>query len=53
MDFITNLPKSEGYDAMLVMLDMFRKLAPTVPTVGTINSVRDCKVLSQYMIVSD
>ena len=35
MDFITNLPQSEGYDAILVKVDWFSKLAHMVPTLGT------------------
>jgi putative transposase len=35
MDFITSLPKSQGYDAILVMVSRFSKLAHMVPTVGT------------------
>ena len=35
MDFITNLPESQGYDAILVMVVRFAKLAHVVPIVGT------------------
>ena len=34
MDFITRLPKSQGYDDILVMVDQFSKLAHMVPTMG-------------------
>jgi hypothetical protein len=35
MDFITNLPESQGCDAILVMVVRFAKLAHVVPIVGT------------------
>jgi hypothetical protein len=35
MDFITNLPESQGYDAILVMVERFAKLAHMVLIVGT------------------
>jgi hypothetical protein len=35
MDFITSLPEPQGYDAILVMVERFAKLAHMVPIVGT------------------
>jgi hypothetical protein len=35
MDFITNSPESQGYDAILVMVERFAKLAHMVLIVGT------------------
>jgi hypothetical protein len=35
MDFITNLPESQGCDAILVMEVRFAKLTHVVPIVGT------------------
>jgi hypothetical protein len=35
MDFITSLPEQQGYDAIVVMVVQFAKLAHMVPIVGT------------------
>ena len=35
MDLITSLPESHGYDAILLMVERFAKLAHMVPIVGT------------------
>jgi hypothetical protein len=35
MDFITSWPEPQGYDAILVMVVRFAKLAHVVPIVGT------------------
>ena len=35
MDLITSLPESQGYDAILLMVERFAKLAHMVPIVGT------------------
>ena len=37
MDFITNLPLVHGYDAVLVMVDRFTKMAHFAPCAKTIS----------------
>ena len=37
MDFITQLPESNGYDAVLVIVDKLTKFAIFIPTVTTID----------------
>ena len=44
MDFITSLPKSQGYDAIFVMVDRFSKLAHMVPIVGTTTVLETTKL---------
>lgn len=44
MDFITSLPESQGYDAILVMVDRFSKLAHVVPTRGTATALETAKI---------
>jgi hypothetical protein len=44
MDFITSLPESQGYDAILVMVDRFSKLAHMVPTRGTATALETAKI---------
>jgi hypothetical protein len=43
MDFITSLPKSQGYDVIFVMMDRFSKLAHMVPAVGTATTLETAK----------
>ena len=38
MDFITDLPLVHGYDAMLVMVDQFTKMAHFAPYAKTISA---------------
>jgi hypothetical protein len=40
MDFITNLPEPQGYDAIVVMVVRFAKLAHRVPIVGTATALK-------------
>jgi hypothetical protein len=44
MDFITSLPESQDYDAILVMVDRFSKLADMVLTVGTATALKTAKL---------
>lgn len=44
MDFITCLPESQGYDAILVMVDCFSKLAHMVPTRRTPTTLETAKI---------
>jgi hypothetical protein len=39
MDLITRLPESQGYDAIMVMVERFAKLAHVVPIVGTVTAL--------------
>ena len=45
MDFINNLPKLQGQDAIFVMIDQFSKLAHMVLIVGTTTSFETTKLL--------
>jgi hypothetical protein len=40
MDFITSLPEPQGYDAILVMVVQFAKLAHIVPIVETATALQ-------------
>ena len=44
MDFITSLPESRGFDAILVMVDRFSKLAHMVPTKGCATALETAKL---------
>ena len=44
MDFITSLPEPQGYDAILVMVKGFPKLAHMVPIVETATALKTSKV---------
>jgi hypothetical protein len=45
MDFITSLPKSQGYDVILVMVDRVSKLAHIVPTRRTATALETAKII--------
>jgi hypothetical protein len=45
MDFIENLPESQGFDAILVVVDRFSKEARFVATKGTMNAVQFGEVM--------
>ena len=49
MHFIMSLLKSQGHDAIFVMVDLGSKLAHMVLTWGMI-PIGDCKALSQCMV---
>ena len=38
MDLITGLPDSQGYDAIMVVVDRFTKMIHALPTNGTVSS---------------
>ena len=45
MDFITDLPKSNGYDLLHVVTDQFTKTAVITPCLKSIDSDRTAKIL--------
>ena len=44
MDLTTSLPKSQQYDAILVMVEKFTKFAHIVPTMGTATMLKTAKL---------
>ena len=44
VDFITRLPISQGYDAIMVVLDRFTKYVIAIPTTGEISSMGSAKL---------
>jgi hypothetical protein len=44
MDFVTSLQKSQGYDVILVIMILFRKLPYMVPTMGTATALETAKL---------
>ena len=44
VNFITGLPTSQGYDAIMVVIDQFTKYVIAVPTTGEISSMGTAKL---------
>jgi hypothetical protein len=49
MDFVTGLPKCEGYDAILVVVDRLSKMALYIPTKTTINAEGLARVFMDHV----
>ena len=45
VDFITRLPISQGYDAIMVIIDRFTKYVIAVPATGEISSMGTTKLI--------
>ena len=50
MDFITELPKSNGFDAILVIVDKLTKYAIFIPTNSTVNEEGTAKLIFEHII---
>ena len=50
IDFVMPLTKSEGYDAILVIVDKFSKFVIIVPTTTKVTSIGTAKLLMKYVI---
>ena len=50
MDFITELPNSLGYDAILVIVDKLTKYAIFIPTNGTVNEEGTAKLFFEHIL---
>ena len=50
MDFITELPDSLGYDAILVIVDKLTKYAIFIPTNGTVNEEGTAKLFFEHVL---
>ncbi|KAH6555714.1 hypothetical protein KP509_1Z233700 [Ceratopteris richardii] len=50
--FITDLPKSDKYDAILVILDRFIKMAQFIPTTKVITGVATARIFLRYIFRS-
>lgn len=49
MDFITHLPPSEGYDAILVIVDRLTKMRHLIPCKGTCGSEETARLYLSYV----
>ena len=50
MEFITNLPESQGYKSIFFMVDWHTKMALFVPICKSINAKEVAKILSKEVI---
>ena len=50
MDFITELPESNGYDTILVIVDKLTKYAIFIPTNSTVDEVGTAKLIFEHVI---
>ena len=50
MDFITELPDSNGYDAILVIVDKLTKYATFIPTQTTINEKETAQLFFKHIV---
>ena len=50
MDFITDLPKSNGHDAILVVVDRFSKMAHFIPCSKKISAKTTAKLILQHIV---
>ena len=50
MDFITELPDSNGYDSILVIVDKLTKYATFIPTHSTVNEEGTAELFFQHII---
>ena len=50
MDFIVGLPKSSGYDSILVITDRFSKMATLIPTYATVNAREVVKLVFKNVL---
>ena len=51
-DFVTDLPQSQGYDSIMVIVDRFTKFAIMKPTTKTINARQTAQIIIQEVIAS-
>jgi hypothetical protein len=49
MDFIVELPKSEGYDAIYVCVDRLTKMAHFVPTNTTVTAEQTAQLFYRHI----
>ena len=49
VDFITGLPISQGYDAIMVVVDRFTKYVTAIPTTGEISSMGTAKLFCDHV----
>ena len=49
IDYITGLPETQGYDAILVVVDRLSKMAHYIPTVKEINTQETAKLLLHHV----
>ena len=49
VDFITRLPISQVYDAIMVVVDWFTKYVIAIPTTGEISSMRTAKLFHDHV----
>jgi hypothetical protein len=49
MDFIVDLPESNGYNAILVIVDKLTKYAHFIPCTTTINEQETAKLLHDHI----
>lgn len=50
MDFITDLPRSQGYDSILVVVDRFTKMAHFIPCKKSITAVETAKLVLSNIV---
>ena len=50
MDFITNLPESGGFDAIMVMVDRLTKVTLVEPTTSTVTAVGAAKIVVDRIV---
>ena len=49
LDFITNLPKSKGYDSILVIVCYLSKIAHFIPTHTTADAVQVAELFIEHV----
>lgn len=50
MDFIMELPESEGFDAVLVIVDKLTKYVQFIPTLSSVNAKQTAELVFKYVV---